>query len=44
MKVAMIVVNYNEAENTVKYVKKISEYENVHKIVVVDNADRKSVV
>ncbi len=38
MKVAMIVVNYNEAENTVKYVKKISEYENVHKIVVVDNA------
>lgn len=37
MRVAVIIVNYNDAENTVKYVNKISEYENIQKIVVVDN-------
>lgn len=37
MKVAMIVVAFNDAEETVKYVKKISEYQNIQRIVVVDN-------
>lgn len=37
MKVAVIIVNYNDAEMTVNYVKKISEYENIQRIVVVDN-------
>ena len=37
MKVALIVLEYNDAEETVKYVKKVSEYETINKIVVVDN-------
>lgn len=37
MKVAVIIVNYNDAEETVKYVKKITEYENIDRIVIVDN-------
>ena len=37
MKVAVIIVNYNDAEQTVLYVNKIKEYNNIQKIVVVDN-------
>lgn len=37
MKVAVIVVNYNDAEQTVSYVNKIKEYKNIQRIVVVDN-------
>lgn len=37
MRVAVIIVNYNDAEDTAKYVKKITEYENIERIVVVDN-------
>lgn len=37
MRVAVIVVEFNNAEETVKYVKKISEYENIQRIVIVDN-------
>jgi len=42
MKVAVIIVNYNDAEDTVKYVKKINEYENLQKVVVVDNCSTDS--
>lgn len=38
MKVAMIVVNFNNAKETIEYVKKVREYENIQRIVVVDNA------
>lgn len=37
MKVAVIIVNYNDAEDTKKYVKTISEYKILDRIVVVDN-------
>ena len=37
MKVAVIIVNYNDAEQTVLYVNKIKEYNNIQRIVVVDN-------
>ena len=37
MKVAVIIVNYNDVEDTQKYVKTISEYKIIDKIVVVDN-------
>lgn len=37
MKVALIVLEYNDARQTVKYVEKVSEYEVIDKIVVVDN-------
>lgn len=37
MKVAVIVVNYNDVEDTLNYVKKITEYEIINRIVVVDN-------
>lgn len=37
MKVAVIIVNYNDAEDTLKYVKTITEYETITRIVVVDN-------
>ena len=37
MKVAAIIVNYNDIEDTEKYIKKISKYEIINKIVVVDN-------
>lgn len=37
MKVAVIIVNYNDVEDTVNYVKKITEYETINRIVVVDN-------
>ena len=37
MKVAVIIVNYNDAEQTVLYVNKIKEYKNIQRIVVVDN-------
>ena len=37
MKVAVIVVNYNDADQTVLYVNKIKEYKNIQRIVVVDN-------
>lgn len=37
MKVAVIIVNYNDVENTEKYVKVISKYEIINRIVIVDN-------
>ncbi len=37
MKVAAIIVNYNDIEDTEKYVKNISKYEIINRIVVVDN-------
>lgn len=37
MKVALIVVNYNDTENTVKFIEKISKYNIINRIVVVDN-------
>lgn len=37
MKVAVIVVNYNDVEDTLNYVKKITEYEIINRIIVVDN-------
>ena len=37
MKIATIIVNYNDAEETAKYVKKISKFEIIDRIVVVDN-------
>ena len=42
MKVAVIIVNYNDAEQTVLYVNKIKEYKNIQKIVVVDNLSTKT--
>lgn len=37
MKLAVIVVNFNDEKDTLKYVKEITEYDIVDKIVVVDN-------
>lgn len=37
MKVAAVIVNYNDVEDTLKFVREISEYEIINKIVVVDN-------
>ena len=37
MKVAVIIVNYNDVEDTKKYVNTISKYEIINRIVVVDN-------
>lgn len=37
MKIAVIIVEFNDAEETVKYVNKISKYEIINRIVVVDN-------
>lgn len=37
MKVAVIVVEFNGAEETVQYVNKIAQYQSIQKIVVVDN-------
>ncbi len=37
MKVAVIIVNYNDADDTLKYVKTITEYETINRIVIVDN-------
>lgn len=37
MKVAAIIVNYNDAQDTEKYVKNVSKYETINRIVVVDN-------
>lgn len=37
MKTAVIIVNYNDIQNTVNYVEKIKEYEVINRILVVDN-------
>lgn len=37
MKVAVIIVNYNDIEDTVSYVQKLKQYEVINRIVVVDN-------
>lgn len=37
MKVAVIIVNYNDVEDTEKYVNTITKYETINRIVVVDN-------
>lgn len=37
MKVAVIVVNFNDSKDTIKYVNQITPYQNIHRIVVVDN-------
>jgi len=38
MKVAVIIVNFNDIDDTLKYVKTITEYDVIDRIVVVDNA------
>lgn len=37
MKVAIIILNYNSEDDTIKYVETIKEYEILNKIIVVDN-------
>lgn len=37
MKVAIIIVNYNDVDDTVRFVGQISKYKNIDRIVVVDN-------
>ena len=37
MKVAMIVVEFNDAEETIQYVNQIASYDKIQRIVVVDN-------
>ena len=37
MKFAFIVLNYNDHENTIKYVNQIQDYEIIDKIIIVDN-------
>lgn len=37
MKVAIVIVNYNDVEDTIKYVNTISSYNVINRIVVVDN-------
>ena len=37
MKVAIIIVNYNDEDDTIKFVNKISKYNVINRIVVVDN-------
>ena len=37
MKVAIVIVNYNDVEDTVKYVNTISKYNVINRVVVVDN-------
>ena len=40
-KVAIIILNYNDSENTIEYVNKIKNYKILTKIVVVDNNSNK---
>ncbi|MEG0872447.1 MAG: glycosyltransferase family 2 protein [Clostridia bacterium] len=37
MKVAIIILNYNDHENTIRYVNEINSYNSIDKIIVVDN-------
>ena len=37
MKVAVIIVNYNDVDDTEKYVNTITKYDSINRIVVVDN-------
>ena len=37
MSLGMVVLNYNDAETTMKFLNKISTYENISKVVIVDN-------
>ena len=37
MKVAMIVVAFNNAKETIQYINQVANYENIQRIVVVDN-------
>lgn len=37
MSLGMVVLNYNDAETTIKFLNKISTYENISKVVIVDN-------
>ena len=37
MKTAIIILNYNSEEDTVRFVNEIKEFESLDKIVVVDN-------
>jgi len=37
VRIAVIVVNYNSFEDTTKYVRKITKYESINRIIVVDN-------
>lgn len=41
MKIAIIIVNYNDIDDTKRYVKMISEYNIINRIVVVDNLSTK---
>ena len=40
-KVAIIILNYNDSENTIRYVNEISKYDILNKIVIVDNHSNK---
>ncbi len=40
-KVAIIILNYNDSENTIEYVNKIKKYKILNKIIVVDNNSSK---
>ena len=40
-KVAIIILNYNDSENTIRYVNEISNYDILNKIVIVDNHSNK---
>ena len=37
MKTAIIIVNYNDEDETISYVEKIKDYNVINKIIVVDN-------
>ena len=41
MKVAMIIVNYNDSEDILEYVGKIREYKTIDRIIIVDNKSSK---
>ena len=37
MKIATIIVNYNDVEDTIRFVNEITKYDVINRIVVVDN-------
>ena len=37
MKKGMVILNYNDYENTIKMILQVRDYKNINKIVVVDN-------
>ena len=37
MSLGMVVLNYNDAETTIKFLNRISTYKNISKVIIVDN-------